>query len=62
METIDIDGLAKILNRSPQTISSQASKHPERLPPRVRLPGSRRVLWLKKDVEEWLEKHRDKES
>jgi predicted DNA-binding transcriptional regulator AlpA len=53
-----IHELADILNRSPATIATQVSKSPEKLPPRLMLPGSRKVLWLKSDVEEWIESHR----
>lgn len=30
-----------------------------RLPPRVIVPGSRRLLWLTDDVVEWLRRHRE---
>ena len=58
MQTLTIDDLAKVLNRSPATIATEVSKNPDKLPPRLRLPGSRRVLWLKEDVEKWINEHR----
>jgi predicted DNA-binding transcriptional regulator AlpA len=58
MQTLTIEDLAFILNRSPATIATEITKTPEKLPPRIRLPGSRRVLWLKEDVDEWLNKYR----
>jgi predicted DNA-binding transcriptional regulator AlpA len=62
MQTITIKQLAVILNRSPATIATEASKTPEKLPPRLILPGSRRVLWLKEDVEAWLKAHRNRKD
>jgi len=58
LETITIKELAKIINRSPATIATEVSKSPHKLPPRVRLPGSRKVFWLKRDVENWIYEHR----
>lgn len=54
MQTLTIEQLAKVLNRSPATIASQVSKSPESLPPRLKLPHSRRVLFLEEDVLKWL--------
>ena len=58
MQTLTIKDLAGILNRSPATIATEVTKFPHKLPPRLNLPGSRRVLWLQSDVEEWLHEHR----
>ena len=59
LETITIQQLAEILNRSPSTIATEVSKSPHKLPPRLKLPGSRKVLWLKSDVEDWINEYRD---
>lgn len=58
MQTLTISELASILNRSPATIATEVSKAPHKLPPRLQLPGSRRVLWLREDVENWINAHR----
>ena len=58
MQTLTIKDLAKLLSRSPATIATEVSKSPHKLPPRLILPGSRRVLWLEEDVEEWINIHR----
>jgi len=58
MQTLTIADLAVILNRSPATIATEVSKAPHKLPPRLHLPGSRRVLWLREDVEKWINQHR----
>lgn len=62
LQTITIKELAAILNRSPATISTEISKAPHKLPPRLVLPGSRKVLWLKSDVEDWIREHRTRST
>jgi len=62
MQTLTILDLAAILNRSPATIATEVTKAPHKLPPRLHLPGSRRVLWLQSDVEHWLNKYRPQEA
>ena len=54
---LDVKGLAQALSLSPTTVQQNASRYPERLPPRLKTP-SRKLLWAVKDVEEWIEKHR----
>lgn len=62
MQTLTIKDLAGLLNRSPATIATEVTKTPEKLPPRLYLPGSRRVLWLQEDVEKWIDEHRPKSA
>jgi predicted DNA-binding transcriptional regulator AlpA len=54
---LDVKGLAEALSISPVTVQQNASRHPEKLPPRLNIP-TRKLLWAVKDVEEWIEKHR----
>lgn len=56
--TLGIDDLAKLLHRSRATVASEVTKAPHKLPPRLKLPESRRVLWLAEDVKDWLREHR----
>lgn len=49
--------LAKVLHLSVGTIHQYATKAPERLPPRLKLPG-RRLQWAAKDVQAWVEARR----
>jgi predicted DNA-binding transcriptional regulator AlpA len=58
---LDSKGLAEALSMSPLTVRQSASRNPERLPPRLAVPG-RKLLWAVKDVEEWIEKHRSTKS
>lgn len=50
-----VDDLAGVLRRSPKTVRSDVTRRPETLPPRVRVPGGRKVLWRAADVAAWLE-------
>ena len=58
-KTLTIPDLARILRRSETTVATEVSKAPHKLPPRLHLPGSRRVLWLESDVHKWLKDHRE---
>lgn len=58
METLGIDELAGILKKSRYSVATDVTKAPHKLPPRLMLPGNRRVLWLKSDVEKWINAHR----
>lgn len=55
-QLLTIDDLAKILRLSRQTLKADVTRRPETLPPRLRVPGCRRVLWRPQDVEAWLAK------
>lgn len=54
---LGIEELATVLHRSPKTIRSDVTRRPETLPPRVRVPGGRKVLWRAQDVAAWLERN-----
>jgi predicted DNA-binding transcriptional regulator AlpA len=54
MRLLNVDHLAMILGRAVSSIRSDASRCPHSLPPMVRIPGARRLLWRKQDVEAWL--------
>ena len=58
IDTMTIEDVAKLLKRSPSTVATEVSKAPHKLPPRLRLPGSRKILWLRSDVEAWIHEHR----
>lgn len=58
---LDVKGLAEALSISPMTVRQNASRHPDRLPPRLNTP-SRKLLWAVKDVEDWIEKYRRNKS
>lgn len=54
---LDVKGLAEALSMPVVTVRQYASRHPGKLPPRLKVP-SRKLLWSVKDVEDWIEKHR----
>jgi predicted DNA-binding transcriptional regulator AlpA len=52
---LNSNDLADALGYSVQTIHQFSSKNPDRLPPRLVMPGRRRLAWAKKDVDAWVE-------
>lgn len=59
MKTLTAEDLAPLLHRTAETISTDARRRPHSLPPRLRIPGSRKLLWLEADVIEWIQEHRE---
>lgn len=59
LKTLSIYDLASLLKRSVSTIRSDVTRRPHTLPPRLDIPGTKTVIWLQSDVEEWLRRLRD---
>lgn len=57
--TIGVEELASLIRRAVPSIKSDLIRKPESLPPRVKMPGSKKLLWLKTDVIEWLHQCRE---
>ena len=56
--TVDVDELAEILGISPATVFTKLNRQPQELPPRILLPGkTKKVLWLRTVVLDWLAAH-----
>ena len=51
---LTVEQLALRIHKTPGTIRYDLSRHPERLPPAFRLPGSRKPLWHPKTVRQFL--------
>ena len=51
---LNINKLAEILQRSPETIKRALRTTPDSVPPRVVIPGSRLLRWRIVDVETWI--------
>jgi hypothetical protein len=51
---LSVEQLAVVLHKSPASIRSDASRKPSSLPPICRLPGTKRLLWRKQDVDTWV--------
>lgn len=47
--------LVPLVHRQISTIKVDARARPETLPPRLKIPGSAKLLWLESDVLEWLQ-------
>ena len=58
LKTLGPEELAPILRRSVSSVKQDARRRPHTLPPRVKIPGSKQLLWLASDVEEFLMKAR----
>ena len=56
-ETMDVQDMAELLHKAPRTVAIQVTRSPHLLPPRVVIPGSNRVLWLRATVMAWLKRH-----
>lgn len=54
---LDLNELAAVLRRSPETIKRDLRRNPAAVPPRVALPGTRLLRWRAVDVQNWLEQH-----
>lgn len=54
---LTVDDLSAALRRPVATIRTQMSRCPTLLPPAVRLPGAKRVMWRRDDVTAWIAQH-----
>ena len=61
IKTIGVEELAKLLHRQPETILSDARRRPETLPPILRIPKTRTLIWLEEDVIAWIKEKRETE-
>lgn len=54
---LTVEELSSYLHKSVSSIRSDVSRNPQSLPPICRLPGTKRLLWRREDVESWLADH-----
>ena len=59
LDLLNPEQLAAILRKSEASVRSDVHRAPERLPPRVIVPNSNRLLWLRSTVESWIAQHQD---
>ncbi len=52
--------LSPILHLPVATIKTYSRQYPERLPPRFRPPGIKKLLWIESDVITWMNSFRPK--
>ena len=55
---LDVKELSLKIRKTVRTIQVDVTRRPETLPPRLIIPGGRKLLWLDTDVDKWLEKCR----
>lgn len=55
-KTYGIPEIAALLMVKPQSIRVRLMRNPSSLPPCIRLGRGAKVIWMEKDVKEWLEK------
>lgn len=53
---LNLDDLAHLLGRSPDTIKKDLRRNPAAVPPRMVLPGTRLLRWQLADVQAWMQK------
>lgn len=54
-QTLNAKQLGVLLNKRTNTVWSDLSRAPERLPPAIRIAGTRQTLWLESTVHRWLQ-------
>ena len=59
MRVIGPEELAKLFHRNVATLKVDCRRKPQSLPPRLRIPNTKKLLWLEADVLVWLENLRD---
>ncbi|AXF10004.1 hypothetical protein CUJ91_18465 [Paraburkholderia graminis] len=57
MKLLELEDLAALLGRSPQTIRKDIRRNPMAVPPRLHIPGTRMLRWRECDVQAWLADH-----
>ncbi len=55
--TLGVAELAALLHKTEATIYTDLCRAPNRLPPRLKLPGGARLIWLEETVHQWLLQH-----
>ncbi|MBC8738984.1 hypothetical protein F6X40_19700 [Paraburkholderia sp. UCT31] len=54
MQLLDLNDLAALLKRAPDTIKRDLHRNPLAVPPRLHIPGTRLLRWREQDVSDWL--------
>jgi hypothetical protein len=57
IELLTAEDMAGLLHKDVTSIRSDVLRNPRSLPPLCRLPGNRRLLWRRCDVDAWLAAH-----
>jgi hypothetical protein len=54
--TLDIKNLSEEIHLAVKTIRSTLVNNPKALPPRLVIPGQKKLLWLRSDVEDFYQR------
>ena len=54
---LELEDLALVLRRSPNTIKRDLRRNPDAVPPRLLPPGTKLLRWREEDVQRWLTRH-----
>ena len=55
LRLLGAEALGVLLHKTTATVWCDLSRAPERLPPPIRIPGTRKALWLESAVLAWLQ-------
>lgn len=58
LKMMKAEDLAPLLGRAVSTIKTDVRRRPDSLPPRLKIPGSNRLVWVEADVIEWINEQR----
>lgn len=58
IKTMGVDELSHLIFRAVPTIKNDLYRKPKSLPPRIVMPGSKKLVWLEADVFAWMEQCR----
>lgn len=53
-QVLNLEDLAALLARSPETIRKDLHRNPAAVPPRLIIPGTRLLRWRAQDVYVWM--------
>lgn len=54
---LTIEQLSTYIHKTVSSIRSDVSRNPKALPPICRLPHTKRLLWRREDVDNWIAQH-----
>lgn len=54
MKYLDVDELAELLGESASSLKRKIKANSHKVPPRMRLPGSKMLRWRLHEVESWV--------
>ena len=59
LKTLGVEDIAVLLHKSEETIKSDVRRKPYCLPPRLKIPGSTKLLWKESVVIDWIDEYQE---